>query len=246
MADLTDIDYELISAYLDEMLSADERAALEARLHVEPALRAALGDLRVVQQAVASLPVMPAPRDFRLTRDMLAPAEPARAPLKLKSSLRRAPWWATAAAVALLLVGGGLFLLTDRAPEPPPIMIAAAPTELASPTVDEPVSIAPAGAVPIVPPPLLTPTRASELRQFEATTETIAPLAMQAAPPGADANLVPESAPMLAAAPEAAEAAEAADLAQTFADDSAALSPQALLDGLSALLRLLLQVFLER
>lgn len=245
MADLTDIDYELISAYLDEMLSADERAALEARLHVEPALRAALDDLRVVKEAVSSLPVMPAPRDFRLTRDMLAPVEPARAPLKLKSSPRRALWWAAAAAVALLLLGGGLFLLTGRAPEPPPMMIAAAPTELASPTVDEPVSIAPAGAVPMVAPPLLTPTRASELRQFEPTTEPIAPLAMQAAPPGADAALVPEAAPMLAAAPEVAEAAEAADLAQTFADDSDALSPQALLDGLSALLRLLLQLALR-
>ncbi len=244
MADLTDIDYELISAYLDEMLSADERAVLEARLHVEPALRAALDDLRVVKEAVSSLPVMPAPRDFRLTRDMLAPVEPARAPLKLKPSWRRAPWWAAAAAVALLLVGGGLFLLTGRAPEPPPMMIAAAPTELSPPTVDEPV-IAPAGAMPMDPPLLLMPTRASELRQFEPTTEPIAPLAMQVALPGADATLVPESAPMLAAVPEVAEAAEAADLVQTFADDSDALSPQALLDGLSALLRLLLQLALR-
>ncbi len=256
MADLTDIDYELLSAYLDEMLSVDERAALEARLRVEPALRAALDDLRVVQQAVASLPVMPAPRDFRLTHDMIAPPQPAYDPLPMADPVpvaaaaplpgapakvtplpRRAPWWAVAAAtVTLLIAGGGLFLLTNRAPEPPPVMIAAAPTELASPTQNEllPLSTQP-------PPPT------GLLRQFEATPEAIPPMALQAAPPGVPDDTIMEVAPLAAAesAPmdAAGDAADAPMMAFAApAGDPPAVTPDALLDALNALLRLLLQL----
>ncbi|MFQ3646590.1 MAG: hypothetical protein SNJ80_06625 [Anaerolinea sp.] len=264
MADLTDIDYELLSAYLDEMLSADERAALEARLRAEPELRAALDDLRVVQQAVASLPVMPAPRDFRLTQDMIASSQPAPAPLRMADPTpmpaaapvpgtpakvtplpRRAPWWAVAAAaVTLLIAGGGLFLLTNRAPEPPPLMVAAAPTELASPTSDD---IANAAAMPMS---TLPPTPAEMLRQFEATPEAVAPMALQAVPPDAATAETLELAPMAAAesAPmdAAGDTADAPMMAFAApADDLPSIDPQALVDALSALLRLLLQVALR-
>jgi hypothetical protein len=271
MADLTDIDYELLSAYLDEMLSADERAALEARLRAEPELRAALDDLRVVQQAVASLPVMPAPRDLRLTPDMIAPmllasapppmaaasppiaaapppmadAVPLQAPAKVTPMPRRTPWWAAAAAaVTLLIVGGGLFLLTNRAPEPPPLMIAAAPTELASPTAEIDAA-APAAVMPTQPP---APT--AGMRQMEATPEVVAPMALQAAPPAGAATeetleLAPLSAAESAPVDAAGDAADAPMLAFAApADALPTVSPQALADGLGALLRLLLQLVL--
>lgn len=278
MADLTDIDYELLSAYLDEMLSADERAALEARLLAEPTLRAALDDLRVVQQAVASLPVMPAPRDFRLTHDMIEPLPlmaalpplmaaapppmadvppaadaplPPSAPAKVTTLPRRTPWWAAAAAAATLLIaGGGLFLLTNRAPEPP-LMIAAAPTELASPTSDDAANatlILPMSTLPAQ--PTLPPAPAAGMRQFEASPEPVEPMALQAAPPsGAATEEVLELAPMSAAESAPVDAAgDTADAPMMAfaapADGLPTVSPQALVDGLNALLRLLLQLAL--
>lgn len=288
MSDLTDHDYEQLSAYLDEALTAAERAALEARLRAEPALRAALDDLRVVQQAVASLPVLRAPRDFRLTHDMVAPPMVAAAPIfdaplaaqpqdeeeelllmsappppaaappdsaqtpTITSSTppratRATPWWlAAAAALALLIVGGGVFVLTQRQPEPT-IMIAALATETASPTTED----APLTAVTLVVPPS-SPTlpEVGGLRQQEASPLPAAPLAMQAT---SDPTVPAEAQaviPMLAAVPESDDAA-ADEIVQSLAasaDTAPALetiTPQALADGLVALLRLLLELVLR-
>ncbi len=66
MTDLTPADLELLSAYLDGELAPAERVALERRLAAEPALRAELEALRAVAARVRALPVLQAPRDFRL------------------------------------------------------------------------------------------------------------------------------------------------------------------------------------
>jgi DNA-binding FrmR family transcriptional regulator len=49
-------DDELLSAYLDDELSADERAAVEARLSADPTAQDLLHQLRAVSQAVQGLP----------------------------------------------------------------------------------------------------------------------------------------------------------------------------------------------
>jgi hypothetical protein len=51
-----EIDDELLSAYLDDELSPDQRAAVEARLAQDPAARETLHQLRAVSQAVQALP----------------------------------------------------------------------------------------------------------------------------------------------------------------------------------------------
>ncbi|MEQ9032954.1 MAG: hypothetical protein RLP44_29815, partial [Aggregatilineales bacterium] len=69
---MTEQDYELLSAYLDEMLTSSEREALEARLSIEPDLRRELNALRQTVALMRQLPVMKAPRNYTLTPAMVA------------------------------------------------------------------------------------------------------------------------------------------------------------------------------
>src|SRR4029079_1068298 len=55
---------ELLSAYLDGELSADERAAVEARLATDPAAQQLLHELRSVSQSVQALPTESLGRDL--------------------------------------------------------------------------------------------------------------------------------------------------------------------------------------
>jgi hypothetical protein len=58
-------DDELLSAYLDDELSADERAHVESRLAADPAARQTLEHLRSVSQSVRDLPTEGIGRDLR-------------------------------------------------------------------------------------------------------------------------------------------------------------------------------------
>ena len=71
--DLSERDAELLSAYLDEQLSAAERAELEARLQSDSELRAELIALRQTLRLVRELPTLRAPRDLRLRPEQVAP-----------------------------------------------------------------------------------------------------------------------------------------------------------------------------
>jgi len=88
-------DFERLSAYLDNELSAADQAALEARLAKEPELAASLNDLRRTVQALRNLPAVKPPRSFTLT--------PEQAGLRV----RRGPLFSTfrlAAALCTLLL----------------------------------------------------------------------------------------------------------------------------------------------
>lgn len=63
---LTDLDYDLLSAYIDDALTESERASLESRLQTEPELRAELAELRATVTLLNNLPVLKAPRNFTL------------------------------------------------------------------------------------------------------------------------------------------------------------------------------------
>ena len=69
--DLTQSDYELLSAFIDNMLADDERALLEERLKLEPGLRDELSTLQQTVNLIVQLPSLKAPRDFILTPDMV-------------------------------------------------------------------------------------------------------------------------------------------------------------------------------
>jgi len=69
---------ELLSAYLDDQLSAGERARLEAQLATDPALRAELDTLRRTVALVRDLPPVPIPRNFILPQTVAARPRPVR------------------------------------------------------------------------------------------------------------------------------------------------------------------------
>jgi anti-sigma factor RsiW len=94
-------DLELLSAYIDGALSDAERAALEARLQTDAELRRELARLRATVDLVKTLPTLPAPRNFTLTR------QAARRPSFVTSATFSA--LSTAAAVILLIVGVALY-----------------------------------------------------------------------------------------------------------------------------------------
>ena len=80
-----------LSAYLDNALSAQEKAVLEERLKKEPALREQLENLRRTKIILGYLPRVKAPRNFTLTPDMVTVRRKKRPPLftalRLASSL---------------------------------------------------------------------------------------------------------------------------------------------------------------
>ncbi len=59
-----ELDDELLSAYLDGELSAEERAAVEARLATDPAAQQMLHELRSVSQSVQAMPTETIGRDL--------------------------------------------------------------------------------------------------------------------------------------------------------------------------------------
>lgn len=78
-------EYELLSAYLDNMLNEAERTALEARLVGDDSLRAELEALRNTVSLIKALPVLKAPRNFTLTPEMVKSKTEPSAPSMVKS-----------------------------------------------------------------------------------------------------------------------------------------------------------------
>lgn len=163
--DLSERDAELLSAYLDEQLSAAERAELEARLRSDSELRAELIALRQTLRLVRELPTLRAPRDLRLRPEQVAP-------VPQLVVLPRAPrvWrvlGAAAAGLALVLVGG-LFLLSQQnlAPTLPPQAVAALPSPTLALTQETSISgAAPALAQPQQITGTPAPTEAAEVQR---------------------------------------------------------------------------------
>jgi anti-sigma factor RsiW len=131
---------ELLSAYLDDQLDAEERARLEAQLKTDPALRSELEMLRRTVTLVRDLPQQPIPRNFILPRTAAPKARPAPA--------TRRPRWlapfltAATAAVSFLFVAvlagdllfsgvGGMAQFAAPAPAADEAVVESAPVEKA-------------------------------------------------------------------------------------------------------------------
>lgn len=111
MARINDHDYELLSAYLDGVLTTAERSALDARLQAEPELRRELESLRGTVNMIRALPPIKAPRDYTLDERQIRPA-------RLWIFPSSAAFSAISAAAATLLVVLGLMtLLSSNAPK---------------------------------------------------------------------------------------------------------------------------------
>ncbi len=117
---LNDRDLELLSAYLDDALSSEERAALDARLAAEPALRRELAALRQTVALVHDFSRATAPRNFTLTAAMVRPPKILFFPATTAVSLM-------SAVAAIVLVAAGALLLAR--PNPSNLTTAALPPQ---------------------------------------------------------------------------------------------------------------------
>ncbi|MBZ0277275.1 MAG: hypothetical protein K8I60_14095 [Anaerolineae bacterium] len=105
---VSDRDYELLSAYLDGGLAVAERQALERRLAAEPQLRDELAALRETVSLLHQLPPLKAPRNFTLTPAMVGQrVTPRRGVLSIVTSPAFSAVTAAAAVFVMLL---GVFL----------------------------------------------------------------------------------------------------------------------------------------
>lgn len=176
-------DLELLSAYLDNELTAAERVNLERRLSADPRLRGELDDLRAVSAALQSLDPLPLPRSFTLDPARVrrpGPIFPLAWLMQMGSGL---------AGLALVLLATVQMLGAGAVPMAPAAR-EAAPTE------------APAAAS--------APMASAEYAQATAApAATSAPLATQ----DPAAMSAPAAAPTAAPAAGAAESAPAADQA---------------------------------
>ncbi len=101
---LTDLDYELLSAYIDGALTESERTAFELRLQADPELRGELDELRATVTLLNNLLPLKAPRDFILdTRRIYR-----------SYFFTSATFSALSAAAAILLFAIGAYLFTGN------------------------------------------------------------------------------------------------------------------------------------
>jgi len=93
-------DWEYLSTYLDRQLKPKEIASLEARLSADPDFSAALGEMQRTRDALRSLPVMRAPRNFTLTPQMVSQ----RSKVRSRPAGRLAPVFGFASALATFIL----------------------------------------------------------------------------------------------------------------------------------------------
>lgn len=206
---------ELLSAYLDNQLDAEERVRLEAHLATDSALRTELEALRHTVALLHEMPPVPLPRNFILPRT--AEARPHPAPLARPRFPWAAPLLTAATAVVSLLfavvLAGDLLLATSGrlgfAPLPEADMLEAPQVAMESVVVEEavevekeaPVATEPVAAeAPAAPPPASRVEEEAEEYAAEAPEE---PVAGEMTPEGdpvaegevvAEAELAPEDA----------------------------------------------------
>lgn len=103
---------ELLSAYLDGVLTSDEQATLEARLEKEPALRERLDGLRLTVDALANLAQVETPRNFILSPAMVAAPRVVASPPRRRRAWPALSWAATAVTLLfLVVVASDLFVI---------------------------------------------------------------------------------------------------------------------------------------
>ena len=232
-------DFEQLSAYIDNQLSAAEKAELEARLANEAELKATLNDLQRTVRVLRTLPVVKPPHNFTLT-----PAQ---------VGVRRGPLFPVfrlaAALCSLLLVlavardfttsslsASATRDLTTQSSAVTPLALPNAAALLGTPTPESSLGTSVAGAprptssasaeVDVTPFALLgpsgendTPTPAEGQATAEATTKNLAPTETPADIAASVAALPPtatetELAPQTASAPPSTPAASGLRVAE--------------------------------
>jgi anti-sigma factor RsiW len=104
--ELSDDDAELLSAYLDDMLTTAERETLEARLAVDVFLRAELAAMRQTVDWLNHMPALQAPRNFTISAEAVTQDPPPNVVLMPRRNL----WLSAAAAVLVVALFGVVFI----------------------------------------------------------------------------------------------------------------------------------------
>jgi len=221
---------ELLSAYLDDQLSAGERARLEAQLATDPALRAELDTLRHTVALVRDLPPVPIPRNFILPRTVAArprPVQRARprpawtAPLLTAATAVVSLVFVVVLAGDLLLSGmGGQAFAPAAAPlmeaEAPQVALESAPVieEVKVEVEEEVIPAATPLPMPMEVPPGVVPTAVVEAEHYDAE----APRGVETTMPAAGGGLSEEAtAPAPSPSPAVVEKAAVAPTAPAVA-----------------------------
>ena len=71
MANISNKDWERLSAYLDGEVNQKEKKQIEDRIQADPGFQAALEELQTARQVLRAAPSIKVPRNFRLTPDMV-------------------------------------------------------------------------------------------------------------------------------------------------------------------------------
>lgn len=117
--EINDRDAELISAYIDGMLSAEEQTQFEARLQRESSLRRELEAVQRTVNAIHALPVLKAPRDFTLDPSVVQRPDSTKKIIDMRPQRRLARTWYPLAMVAsLLVVFVGVFAIISNQTNP--------------------------------------------------------------------------------------------------------------------------------
>lgn len=206
---------ELITAYVDGQLSAQERAALEARAQGDVALRRRIAATQLLSREAQQLPALAAPRNFILPRDMGAKPAPSPEPRRgglLPTWLFRLGSLAAAGAFALV-VAVELF----QAP-------AAAPAPMAAPMAAPVDAVTPIATVRAEAARAESAASKDMVATAAGTTAAVAPDVTALALPEADTRALPAGTDGTAAAAPAAAAPAAAGSAAMTASDAGSLT----------------------
>ncbi len=149
---LSSRDYVQISAYIDNELSAKDRAKFELRLKTEPELNRELREISKTRQMIHNLPKLRAPRNYYI--------KPAAVPVR--PDLRLAPVFGVVSAIASILLAlvifGSTFLKSGQpvalAPAAAPVLpqtqsglLQSQPEAQSKVTLPEPTMVAPPAAL---------------------------------------------------------------------------------------------------
>lgn len=243
--EITPTEQELLSTYLDNQLSAADRARLESRLRDEPALRAELDALRQTVTVLKAAPQLAVPRNFTLD---------------VARFRRPVPWWAryqtmqlmgavgTLASILLIVAGTLLFSSNAAVPFAPSAAkssgsvsngVAVLPTTTAIPLSE--ATQLPAVNIPATQTalptttfviPTLVPTQAAAVESAETSTAASGKFFAQSGGSAADTGAPPQQAPAIIQ-PAPTTPTTAPELAQAQAQqptlrDSTALEDQTL------------------
>jgi Putative zinc-finger len=205
---------ELMSAYLDKRVSAEERIFFERHIASCADCRAQLETTRSMVAALKAMPAVKAPRSFVLPREMAK--EPKRSFFSLYPALRLAT---VVAAMAFAMVFAGDLLINQMggasapqaipaaAPAPVAIQAPAAPRQAVAPTQESAAETSSAAATaPVEPPaPAAAAGAAAKVSATAVMTETTMAMAAPTATPEATMGANAGAAMMLKATPESSE-----------------------------------------